>query len=175
MLKNQQMILIVKKLTTSIFCICYLLVPISLAIASPLILEAQSSTHADSKQSSGLAQAEENWQVVEHGHGFALVNGSNKYPIDFDVGTPRYLETVTLNNNFRAIVYASGDVGTSTIIRIQRALLFNGDRYLANVPYVYIDLRTNEELGPKWMITTEKVEIIDHETGKEWTFSHQTN
>ncbi len=118
---------------------------------------------------------EDLWRVVDHGKGFALVKGSERFSIEFDVGTPRYLKTVRLNENFHAVIYASGDVGTSTIIRIQRALLFNGERYLDNVPYAYIDLRTNEKLGPKWTITNQKIEIIDSEVGGKWVFKHQLN
>lgn len=116
---------------------------------------------------------EEQWQVVRDGEGFALLHGDKTYPIDFDVGTPRYLETVQLNENFHAVVYASGDVGTSTIIRIQRALLFNGERYLDNVPYLYINLNTNYELGPEWTIKRDEIVIVDHEIGGSWRFQHR--
>ncbi|MDM7860447.1 hypothetical protein QTP81_07550 [Alteromonas sp. ASW11-36] len=122
-----------------------------------------------------LHASDHGWQVVNDGEGFALMKGAEKYPIDFDVGTPRYLETIQLNENFHAVVYASGDVGTSTIIRIQRALLFNGERYLDNVPYLYIDLRTQSELGPKWEISADKIVITDHELGGKWVFEHQQN
>ena len=43
---------------------------------------------------------EDLWRVVDHSKGFALVKGSERFSIEFDVGTPRYLKTVRLNENF---------------------------------------------------------------------------
>ena len=117
--------------------------------------------------------ATQDWFVEYIKHDFYLNNGKGQYKIDFDVGTPRYLGTLHLNDNFTLVVYRSGDVGTSVIIRIERALLFNNGRYVANVPYSYIDLRDNESLGPEWTITDNEIIIDDKELGKVLTFNHQ--
>ena len=114
--------------------------------------------------------ADEKWHVERIKHDFYLINKDDKYKIDFDVGTPRFVREEQLNKRFKVVIYFSGDVGTSTIISVHRCLLFDGDKYIANVPYSYGYKGTEDFLGPTWKVSDDKIEIIDNETGQKWAF-----
>lgn len=113
---------------------------------------------------------EESWRVHYIDKHFYLIKQEQKFKIDFDVGTPKFVREEQLNKRFKAVIYFSGDVGTSTLISIHRCLLFDGDEYLANVPYSYGYKGSEDFLGPTWNISEDKIEIIDDESGRKWSF-----
>lgn len=110
------------------------------------------------------------WKITKHKRFFFLEKGKEKYALDVDLGTPKFLEEKKLNDNFTVLIYKSGELGTQTVTVVERCLLFKKGKFVGNVPYRYYRKGTEEKLGPEWKVSKDKIVINDQDENKSWSF-----
>jgi hypothetical protein len=119
-----------------------------------------------------LARVSSAWEFKAQGHDFYLV-GDLEAPaqIFVNAGEPVFIEEKPLDENHLLVVYNSGEVGTSQLVSVYRAVVINRKKkkVLGDYPYQYHG--GQEYPQPKWTIEQQKLIIIDKVSDEQFELS----
>ena len=114
------------------------------------------------------------WSVKSRDGVFVLEKDKTVIEVESVGGIPRYIKEVKLNKNYRLIVYYSGTAGTSSLVSIERAVIFNTKlkKSLGDYAYKYSS-DSSKLIQPKWKYDeqTKVLKVIDEESGDDAQFT----
>ena len=119
-------------------------------------------------------QQDSNWDVVSSGGQFFVENKREKglrYPVELNSGLPKFLGRKKIpGRDIALLVYESGQVGTSEIVRIIRAVAYAPDKrkFYGDFPYQvkYTNRdKKNFDTETKYIFSDDHFEIRDESTG----------
>lgn len=114
------------------------------------------------------------WKVVQKKDNFLLKNNTGKhFSIESVGGVPKFIREKKLREDVLLIIYNSGTAGTSQPIQMQRALVFNKKKLVADLPYFYVPSAgtTYKPEQPKWTLIKDKLVVLDSEEDKTYEIS----
>jgi hypothetical protein len=108
------------------------------------------------------------WSIKKRKNIYILENKNGEfYQVINSGGTPKFIKEKKLNKKFTIVIYYSGTAGTSTPVKINRAVLFKGKelKYSGDFPYKH----SGNSKQPSWIIKPNSITITDSESGLEKT------
>ena len=124
-----------------------------------------------------MYKRQEKWEIKEEKENFTLSRGEINIPITLESPTTPEVVDVREQGNFQLVIINHGDIGTSCLVRIHKAYVFNkrDSSFLGAYPFKYLTFgyynkscRTNDV---NWEYYKNKILINDLEASQKYQIS----
>ena len=108
------------------------------------------------------------WKIITDDSGKSYLQNKNisqkKFEIKKAMGKSNFIRAKKINKEYQLLIYVSGVAGTSNIVQLTNAAIFNTKTksIIGDYPYAYISLTENKKIAqPKWIIKKNEILIKD--------------